>query len=216
MYFDRTQRRFLEIIGPHLDDDVDAMTALQHAEHRNLGIFGYGIKGFTLSMVEAAIELTDGRISAAEIGALLEAGREMLTHPVDLLDGVAEGIDRLVDAGYRLVLVTKGDLHHQEVKIAGSGLEDRFERIEIVAEKDHLTYRKVIERMDVQPTEFCMVGNSVRSDVLPVLSLGGRAVHIPYHLTWAHEHAEHDGTVPTLESFADLPAWLARHGGRTT
>ena len=102
------------------------------------------------------------------------------------------------------------------MKIAGSGLEDRFERIDIVAEKDPLTYRKVIERMDVQPTEFCMVGNSVRSDVLPVLSLGGRAVHIPYHLTWAHEHAEHDGTVPTLESFAELPAWLARHGGRPT
>jgi putative hydrolase of the HAD superfamily len=216
VYFDRTQRRFLEIIGPHLDPDVDALAALQEAEHRNLGIFGYGIKGFTLSMVEAAIELTGERISAAEIGDLLKAGREMLTHPVDLLDGVAEGIDRLVDAGYRLVLVTKGDLHHQEVKIAGSGLEDRFERIEIVAEKDPLTYRKVIERMDVQPTEFCMVGNSVRSDVLPVLSLGGRAVHIPYHLTWAHEHAEHDGTVPTLESFAELPAWLARHGGHTT
>ncbi len=215
MYFDRTQRRFLEILGPHLDSDVDALAALQDTEHRNLAIFGYGIKGFTLSMVEVAIELTGGRISAAEIGDLLQAGREMLSHPVDLLDGVSEGIDRMVDAGYRLVLVTKGDLHHQEVKIAGSGLEDRFERIEIVAEKDPLTYRKVIERMDVQPTEFCMVGNSVRSDVLPVLSLGGRAVHIPYHLTWAHEHAEHDGTVPTLTSFAELPAWLAEHGGRT-
>jgi putative hydrolase of the HAD superfamily len=216
VYFDRTQRRFLEILGPHLDSDVDALAALQDTEHRNLAIFGYGIKGFTLSMVEVAIELTGGRISAAEIGELLQAGREMLSHPVDLLDGVSEGIDDLVGAGYRLVLITKGDLHHQEIKIAGSGLEDRFERIDIVAEKDALTYRKVIERMDVQPTEFCMVGNSVRSDVLPVLSLGGTAVHIPYHLTWAHEHAEHDGTVPTLTSFAELPAWLAEHGGRKT
>jgi putative hydrolase of the HAD superfamily len=214
VYFDRTQRRFLEILGPYLGSDVDALAALQETEHRNLPIFGYGIKGFTLSMVEVAIELSGGRVSAAEIGELLQAGREMLSHPVDLLDGVAEGIDELVDAGYRLVLITKGDLHHQEVKIAGSGLEDRFERIDIVAEKDPLTYRKVIERMDVQPTEFCMVGNSVRSDVLPVLSLGGRAVHIPYHLTWAHERAEHDGTVPTLTSFAELPAWLAEHGGR--
>jgi putative hydrolase of the HAD superfamily len=214
VFFDRTQRRFLQILGPHLDRDVDALAALQETEHRNLAIFGYGIKGFTLSMVEVAVELTGGRISANEIGDLLKAGREMLSHPVALLDGVAKGIDDLVSAGYRLVLITKGDLHHQELKIAGSGLEDRFERIDIVAEKDALTYRKVIERMDVQPTEFCMVGNSVRSDVLPVLSLGGRAVHIPYHLTWAHEHAEHDGTVPTLTSFAELPAWLAEHGGR--
>lgn len=216
MYFDRTQQRFREILRHHVEDEVDLMSALVDAEHRNLEIFGYGIKGFTLSMVEAAIELTGGRISADEIGELLAAGRDMLRHPVDLLDGVAEGIDQLVEAGYRLVLVTKGDLHHQELKIAGSGLEEKFERIDIVAEKDTLTYRKVIERMDVQPTEFCMVGNSVRSDVLPVLSLGGRAVHIPYHLTWAHEHAEHDGTVPTLESFAELPAWLAEHGGRPT
>ena len=219
VYFDRTQSRFREILSAHLGSDVDpqvdVMAALEHTEQRNLKIFGYGIKGFTLSMVEAAIELTGGRIPADEIGELLAAGREMLTHPVDLLDGVAEGIDQLVDASYRLVLVTKGDLHHQELKIAGSGLEEKFERIEIVAEKDTLTYRKVIDRMDVQPTEFCMVGNSVRSDVLPVLALGGRAVHIPYHLTWAHEHAEHDGTVPTLASFSELPGWLAEHGGRT-
>lgn len=189
------------------------MATLHDVERRNLDVFGYGIKGFTLSMVETAIEVTGGRIAATEIADLLAAGREMLRHPVELLDGVVAGLDGLADAGYRLVLVTKGDLHHQERKIAGSGIEGRFERIEVVAEKDTATYRRVVERMGVQPPEFAMVGNSVRSDVLPVLALGATAVHVPYHLTWSHEHAEHDGSVPTLASLAELPAWLADNAG---
>jgi len=144
-----------------------------------------------------------------EIGQILDAGRAMTDHPVDLLDGAIEALDALAATGHRLVLVTKGDLNHQEHKIAASGLAARFERIEIVAEKDEDTYRRVMDGLDVAPRAFCMVGNSVRSDVLPVLAAGGRAVHVPYHVTWSHEAAEHDGTVPTLASLRELPAWLA-------
>jgi len=210
VYFERTQRRFKELIGRYVDpDQVDIDAALVDVEHRNLPVYGYGIKGFTLSMVEAAIEITDGAIGVDELAQILASGRAMLDHPVDLLDGVDDTITELTAAGYRLILVTKGDLHHQEHKILASGIGDRFERLEIVAEKDPETYGRVIASMGVEPAAFCMVGNSVRSDVLPVLELGGHAVHIPYHVTWAHEHVEHDGTVPTLASITELPAWLA-------
>lgn len=212
VYFQRTERRFVDLVGRYLDDEADAAAHLALVEHRNLARYGYGIKGFALSMVEAAIEVTDGAIGTDEVASLLAAGRAMLDHPVDLIDGVEETVNALGDAGYRLVLVTKGDLHHQEHKIAASGLASRFERMEIVAEKDVATYRRVIAATGVEAAAFCMVGNSVRSDVLPVVELGGRAVHIPYHVTWAHEHVDHDGTVPTLETIRDLPAWLAALG----
>ncbi len=209
VYFERTQRRFKELVGRYVDAEVDVDAAVVAVEHRNLEVYGYGIKGFTLSMVEAAIEVTGGAIGTDEIDQIMASGRAMLSHPVDLLDGVDDTITALDDAGYRLVMVTKGDLHHQERKIAASGLADRFERLEIVAEKDPFTYRRVIESTGVAPAAFCMVGNSVRSDVLPVLEVGGHAVHIPYHVTWAHEHVDHDGTVPTLTTISELPAWLA-------
>ncbi|MCU1353212.1 MAG: haloacid dehalogenase [Acidimicrobiales bacterium] len=212
VYFERTQRRFREVVGRYVGDDVDVMAGLYAIEHRNLPRYGYGIKGFTLSMLESAIDLTGGAITAEDLADLLGAGQRMLDHPVDLLPGADEATAALVDAGQRLLLVTKGDLHHQKRKILASGLADRFERIEIVAEKDADTYRRVIASMGVEPARFCMVGNSVRSDVLPVLALGARAVHVPYHVTWVHEHAEHDGSVPTLESLAELPAWLAAQG----
>jgi putative hydrolase of the HAD superfamily len=209
IYFERTQRRFDEIVGRYVSSDVDVHGALAAVERRNLGRYGYGIKGFALSMLEAAIEVTDGAIGTEEIQTLLAAGRAMLDHPVELLDGVDEVTTRLAEDGYRLVIVTKGDLHHQELKIAASGLADRVERIEIVAEKDPATYLRVVASMGVAPERFCMVGNSVKSDVLPVLEIGGVAVHVPYHITWEAEHAEHDGTVPTLDTIAELPAFLA-------
>lgn len=208
VYFERTERRFHDLVGRYVGDEVDVPAHLVAVEHRNLARYGYGIKGFTLSMVEAAIEITDGQIGVEEIEQILAAGRAMLDHPVDLIDGVDDTLAALVEDGRRLVLVTKGDLHHQEHKIEASGLAPHFERLEIVSEKDPDTYRRVVGSMGVTPDRFCMVGNSVRSDVLPVLAIGGHAVHIPYHVTWAHEHAEHDGTVPTLDSIRDLPGWL--------
>lgn len=208
VYFQRTERRFTDIVGRYLPDGAIASAHLVSVEHRNLERYGYGIKGFTLSMVEAAIEVTGGAIGTQEIDDLLAAGRTMLDHPVDLIDGVTEAVDRLTADGYRLIMVTKGDLHHQEHKIAASGIADRFERLEIVTEKDPDTYRRVMRSVDVAPEAFCMVGNSVRSDVLPVLEVGGRAVHIPYHVTWAHEDVAHNGDVDALTSISELPAWL--------
>jgi putative hydrolase of the HAD superfamily len=209
VYFERTQRRFDDVVGRFVDADVDLHAALNAVERRNLVRYGYGIKGFTLSMIECAIEVTDGAIGVEELGQVLAAGRAMLDHPVDLIDGVDETVTALADAGYRLVIVTKGDLHHQEMKVMASGLAGRVERVEIVSEKDTATYRRVIASMDVEPHQFAMVGNSVKSDVLPVIEAGGHAVHIPYHITWEAEHADHDGTVPTLDTIRGLPAWLA-------
>ena len=216
VYFARTQRRFLDLVSRYAPADVDVQAGLDAVERRNMGRYGYGIKAFTLSMLEAAIELTDGAIGVEELAQILASGRAMTDHPVDLLPGAIEALDALAADGYRLVLVTKGDLNHQEHKIRESGLAHRFERIEIVAEKDPATYRQVLDTLRVAAGAFCMVGNSVRSDVLPVLELGGHAVHVPYHLTWEHEHAEHDGTVPTLASLADLPAWLAGDADQST
>src|SRR5207302_1743766 len=149
----------------------------------NLRLFGYGVKAFTLSTIETAIEVTHGSVTADEIQAILDFGKELLDHPVQLLDGVAAAIDGL--AGKRLVLITKGDLFHQEAKVAGSGLGDRFSSIEIVSEKDQATYRRVLHRLGVAPEQFVMVGNSLRSDVAPVVALGGRGVHVPYTHVWA-------------------------------
>ena len=208
VYFERTQRRFDELVGRYLDDEIDVHAALAAVERRNLVRYGYGIKGFTLSMLECAIEVTGGSIGVEELGQILAAGRSMLDHPVDLIDGVDATLTYLAETGYRLVIVTKGDLHHQEMKVMASGLAGRVERVEIVAEKDVATYRRVIASMGVEPHQFAMVGNSVKSDVLPVIEAGGHAVHVPYHITWEAEHADHDGTVPTLDSIRDLPAWL--------
>lgn len=215
VYFERTTRRFAELVDRYVDVDVDADVGatLAEVEHRNLARYGYGIKGYTLSMLEAAIEATDGAIGTDEVAQLLAAGRAMLDHPVDLLDGVDETVTALAGAGYRLVVVTKGDLHHQERKIAASGLADRFERLEIVSDKNPATYRRVVASMEVEPAAFAMVGNSVRSDVLPVLAIGAHAVHIPYHVTWAHEHVDGGDPVETLESFRNLPTWLAGFDG---
>ncbi|MBX3312791.1 MAG: HAD family hydrolase [Actinobacteria bacterium] len=209
VYFERTERRFRELVARYVPDDEDVAARLVDVEHRNLERYGYGIKGFTLSMVEAAIEITEGAIGVEEIGQILAAGRTMLDHPVDVIDGVDETLTALTADGFRLLLVTKGDLHHQERKIAASGLSRHFERMEIVSEKDPATYRRVVASMGIGPDRFAMVGNSVRSDVLPVLEIGGHAVHVPYHVTWAHEHVDHDGAVDVLETIRDLPNWLA-------
>ena len=205
-----TYRQFAELLEPWLQGR-DADELLLQTETRNLRLFGYGIKGFTLSMIETAIEVSGGKVSAAEIQRILDWGKAMLTHPVELLDGVRETVEMLADR-YRLILVTKGDLFNQETKLAESGLGELFWRIEIVSEKDEATYRRILARHGVAPEEFVMVGNSVRSDVLPVISIGARAVHVPYHVTWALEAGEpptaHDGYW-SIDRFPDVPELLA-------
>lgn len=200
----------MQILAPWTPEGVDALGAHDTTERRNLELFGYGIKGFTLSMLETAIEVSRGEVTTSALAELLRLGREMLAHPVELLPGVAEAVAALSET-HRLVLITKGDLIHQEQKVARSGLADLFERIEIVSEKDPATYRAVLDRVGVAPEAFLMVGNSVKSDVLPVLELGGHAVHVPYEITWVHEVSDgHDADAfPVLESLADLPGWLA-------
>ncbi|HEX5614212.1 MAG TPA: HAD family hydrolase [Acidimicrobiia bacterium] len=208
--FADTQARYRELLA-HRSDPAVLDERLLDTERRNLELFGYGVKGFMLSMIETAIEVTEGAVTAGEVQQILELGKEMLAHPVELIDGVDEVVAQLA-AHHRLVLVTKGDLFHQESKIARSGLADFFERIEIVHEKDERTFARVIAATRVEPARFVMVGNSVRSDVLPVLALGGRAVHVPYHLTWELEHAEppteHDGywSIDTLRELPELVA----------
>lgn len=204
-----TQERFTALVAPFVEDPTDLEARLLATEARNLELFGYGIKGFTLSMIETAIEVTDAAIPAGAIQVLLDLGKEMLRHPVELLDGVAEVIEELRRRHYRLVVITKGDLLHQESKVAASGLADRFDAIEVVSEKDPATYRRILDRHGIDPARFVMVGNSVRSDIVPVLAIGGRAVHIPYVVTWGHEHAECDeGAYTVLASIRDLPVWL--------
>jgi putative hydrolase of the HAD superfamily len=206
-----TQDRFRDLVRPYVelgDDDLDQR--LLEVERRNLPLFGYGVKAFTLSLVETAIEVTQGRIPGSDLQAVLDLGKVLIDHPVELLDGVREAVDALTDT-YRVMVITKGDLLHQETKVARSGLDELFWRVEVVSEKDEDTYRRILERLGIDPATFVMVGNSVRSDVLPVLALGGRAVHVPYAVTWALEHAEPDPELhdfPVLTSLAELPTCI--------
>jgi putative hydrolase of the HAD superfamily len=200
--------RFCELLQPYARDPSNLATTLDMVERRNMALFGYGVKSFTLSMVEAAIEVSGGAVPAETIQQLVDEGRTLLARPVDLLEGVEEALAAIA-ARYRLVVITKGDLLHQEQKFHASGLDQHVEEIAVVSEKDVRTYRRLVDRYGVEPGGFLMVGNSIRSDILPVLELGGRAVHIPYEYLWGHEVAEHDGDVPTLASIKELPGWLA-------
>ncbi len=210
--FQGTTARYVEMIAeraPRLPPaEIGAL--LDWTERANLAHFGYGVKSFTLSMLETAAALLGEAVPADLVRDIVALGKDLLARPVELIDGVAEVIPR-VAADYRLLLITKGDLLHQERKIADSGLVEYFEELEIVTEKDPQTYRRILDEHVVEPERFVMVGNSVKSDVLPVLAIGARAVHIPYELVWTHERAEHNGDVPELATIRDLPAWLAEH-----
>ena len=161
----------------------------KYTEQRNLAYFGYGIKGFTLSMIETAIQITHGTITGHEIGQIIELARAMVYAPLELLPHVAEVIPALAQH-YKLMLITKGDLFDQEAKIARSGLADYFTHIDVVSDKTPAAYARLLRRYDINPQSFVMVGNSLRSDVLPILAIGARAIHVPYHLTWQHEHVD--------------------------
>lgn len=184
---------------------------LYAVELRNLEHFGYGVKGFVLSMIETAIELTDGRLDSTDVRTIIDWGREMLSSPVRLLDGVGDTLEQLARE-IPMILVTKGDLLHQESKLARSGLGNHFKGIEIVSEKDAGVYRRVMSRYAVAPERFVMVGNSLRSDILPVLEAGGHAVYVPYVVTWEHERVDpdllRDAQFHEIPRLADLPALL--------
>lgn len=207
--FRLTHERFCSLLGDVADAQV-LEARLAEVEARNLRLYGYGVKGFTLSMIETAMELTGGEAPARVVREILAAGREMLTEPVEPLPGVEETLARLSER-YRLVLVTKGDLLHQEQKLAASGLGDLFAAVEIVSEKDASTYSRVFERHGTGAAQAAMCGNSMRSDILPALEAGAFAAHVPYPLTWAHEVAEapqDHARFVELASIRDLPSWL--------
>ncbi len=185
-YYRDTQQAFERIVAGYVDLD-DAHDRLYAIEKRNIALFGYGVKGMTLSMIEAAVAITDARISALDLHRIVELGKTLLQHPVDLLPGIRAAVETIA-AEHDIVLITKGDLFHQEAKVRQSGLSDLFRRIEIVSEKDTATYARVLGECDVAPAQFAMIGNSLRSDIVPVLQLGGFAVHMPYHVTWVHDN----------------------------
>lgn len=209
-HFALTEESLTELLAPYADAD-GLRRRMVDTERRNLRLFGYGVKGFTLSMIETAIEVSEGQVSVEEIRTIIEAGKALLDHPVELIDGV-EDVLAALDGEVRLVIVTKGDLFHQEAKVAASGLAERVEGIEIVAEKDEATYQRVLRRYDTRPEEFLMVGNSIRSDVVPALAIGSFAAHIPYHVTWELEVADppavDDGRFWQLASLREVPALI--------
>lgn len=188
--FSLTQEKFNQLLSAyHKAEWIEKK--LYETEMRNIQQFGYGIKGFTLSMIETAIELSEGRIRGIEIREIINLAKEMLKSPVKLLDNVRQTIARLAES-YNLMIITKGDLFDQESKIARSGLAQYFKHVEIVSKKEKETYRKILRRHRVDPGNFLMVGNSMKSDIIPVIALGARAVYLPYHLTWEHESPQVD------------------------
>ena len=207
-FFRLTQDRFTALLADHAEAD-HLHERLLAAERRNLGHYGFGIKGFVLSMIETAIEVTEGRVPASVISEILAAGREMLRHPVDLLPHARAVVEALA-AEFKVLVITKGDLLDQERKVAQSGLGDLFHGVEIVSDKTPEVYRRIFARHGTGASQAMMVGNSLKSDVLPAIAAGGWGVHVPHGITWALEHAEPPQaeprfhSLPSLETLPDL------------
>ena len=205
-FFRLTERRFAELLADHADPDHLGARLLA-AEKRNLGSYGFGIKGFTLSMIETAIEVTNGHVPARVIEQILAAGREMLDHPVETLPHVTDTLERLA-ATHRIVLITKGDLFDQERKLAQSGLGEFFDAVEIVSDKRQETYQRIFSETGDGPEHAMMVGNSLKSDIVPAIAAGSWGVHVPHELTWVLEHVEAPAGDPrfrVIDTLRDLP-----------
>ena len=217
-YYQAVHDEFERLVGHYVDlSDARVHERLLETEKRNIRLFGYGAKGMTLSMIETAIEITGERIAATDVHRLLSLGKDVLAHPVELLPGIREAVEA-VARDFQIVLITKGDLFHQEAKVARSGLTELFHRIEIVSEKDPQTYRRVLGEFDLSPGNFAMVGNSLRSDIEPVIDLGGWGVYMPYHVTWAHEQEtsfdEASTRLARVAAAGEIPAALFQLGER--
>ena len=176
-------------------------------EMKNLPLYGYGVKGFMLSMVEMALELSNNNVSNKTIQAILDIGKDMINKPVELLDGV-EAVLKTLSKKYRLILATKGDLLDQERKLEKSGLLDYFHHIEVLSDKQEVNYSKLLNHLDIKPSEFLMIGNSLKSDVLPLVNIKAHAIHVPFHTTWTHEQVEESETngktYKTVNSLLDI------------
>ena len=190
-FYQDIEREFCKMMKTHLDE-AETSKELFKTEMQNLEIYGYGAKGFILAMVETAIRITDAKITSEEINRIIDIGKTLLNMPIQLLDGVENVLQKL-QGKYKLILATKGDLLDQERKLQKSGLINYFHHIEIMSDKHENNYRKLLSHLDIQPNEFLMVGNSVKSDILPVINIGASAIHIPFEVTWQHE-THHDST----------------------
>ncbi len=212
-FFRLTERHFAELLSDHVDTD-HLLERLLEAERRNLGTYGFGIKGFTLSMIETAIDVTGGKVPSEVIGKILAAGREMLSHPIETLPHVHDTLE-LLAGRYRLVLITKGDLFDQERKLAQSGLGDFFQAVEIVSDKSRPTYERIFARHGDGAEHAMMVGNSLKSDVVPAIEAGSWGVFVPHELTWVIEHVEAPKAAPRFREIGhlgELPGLLVEIG----
>ncbi|MBL7969118.1 MAG: HAD family hydrolase [Prolixibacteraceae bacterium] len=208
-YFQEVEKQFCNILKPYLGEN-ETSKKLFETEMQNLEIYGYGAKGFMLSMIETALNATEGKITPAELTQIIDAGKSLLTMPIQLLEGV-ETVLKQLQGKYRLILATKGDLLDQERKLQKSGLAQYFHHIEIMSDKQESNYRKLLAHLDIEPSEFLMVGNSVKSDIIPVVNIGSQAIHVPFEVTWQHEThhspAENINYV-TISKISQLPAHL--------
>jgi len=198
-FYQDVEKKFCQIMKPYLIEK-ETSSELFKTEMQNLEIYGYGAKGFLLAMIETALRATEGKITSAEINRILEIGKTLLAMPIQLLDGVENVLQKL-QGKYKLILVTKGDLLDQERKLQNSGLIDYFHHIEIMSDKHENNYKKLLDRLGIEPAEFLMIGNSVKSDILPVINIGAKAVHIPFEVTWQHES---NHSTPDSETFITI------------
>ncbi len=204
-YFQEVEEKFCGLMSDYLSHQ-GLSQELFRTEIANLELYGYGIKGYILSMIEAAMKISDNTISMEIIEKIIIAGKELLQKPIELLDGVEETLEAL-SGKYKLIVATKGDLKDQQSKLHRSGLGHYFHHIEVMADKQEINYQKLLTRLEIKPSEFFMIGNSLKSDVLPVLGIGGYAVHIPFHTTWEHEKISHNVEHPnfrTLENITEV------------
>jgi putative hydrolase of the HAD superfamily len=204
-YFQETEEKFCALMSDYLSKQ-GLSQELFRVEIQNLKLYGYGIKGYILSMIEAAMNISNNTISIEIIEKIILYGKELLQKPIELLDGVEETLAQL-HGKYKLIVATKGDLKDQQSKLHRSGLGHYFHHIEVMADKQELNYEKLLKRLEINADEFFMIGNSLKSDVLPVLGIGGYAVHIPFHTTWEHEKISHKvehANFRTLEKITEV------------
>jgi putative hydrolase of the HAD superfamily len=204
-YFRDTENKFADLLEKYeTKNKIDQ--ELFKIEIKNLDLYGYGIKGFMLSMIECALDLSNNEVSSKTISALLDLGKEMISQPVELLNGVEEVLKNLKDR-YRLIVLTKGDLLDQERKLEKSGLSEYFHHVEVLSDKKEKNYSDLLEHLQILPSEFLMIGNSLKSDVLPLVEIGARAIHVPFHTTWKHEEVkgpiENNGYM-TISTLTDI------------
>ena len=208
-YYREAEEKFIKLLSKYetenkLDQELFTM------EMKNLHLYGYGVKSFILSMVESALALSNYNIKPTVIQKIIEIGKEMLEKPIELLEGVEDTL-KVLQPKYKLILATKGDLLDQERKLEKSGLIKYFHHIEILSDKKADNYQKLLSHLEIMPSEFLMVGNSLKSDVLPLLQIGAKAIHVPYHTTWAHEVVEHNGNsndFKTVEKLINILKFL--------